>query len=218
MKQAIFVAYISCLLLSGITAVIYVRHLTRWKLSIMAVYLPLLFIMEVYLSWCLDHWPGKSNDFVYNLYKPVSLVVFAAMYYSVPIVARFRKMIVWIMSVYLVLNAVAYSFMIPIQESNTSLTLARGMSITFFAVFFLIGFLSLDDVEEQKFWQPLNWVTTGILLFYPVSSISTGFYPQLRDSAATLFGMKLYQIIPQLMSIFMYSCFTYAFYLCKRKS
>jgi hypothetical protein len=218
MKQALFFTYISCLLLSAATAIIYRRYLIGRRLTIMAFYLPLLFIMEVYLAWHLHEWPDKSNDFAYNIYKPINVIVFAALYYSIPAMSRFRKLIVGITAVYLFIIIAAYAFIVPINVANTSITLARGICITFFAVFYLMSLLLLDNLAETKFWKPLTWITIGVLTFYPVVSISIGFYHYLRDYNATLFGLKLYQIVPQLMSIFMYSCFTYAFYLCKKKS
>ena len=216
MKDVIFYTYMACLLLSGVTAIVYSRFLGRWKLTIMTFYLPVLFIMEVYTA--IRAATGKSNYLVYNIYRPVSVFVFAVIYYSIPIMSRFRKMIVGITLVYLVLLVVAYSFIVSIEESNTSLTLARGICITFPAVFYLISLLLLDTVKEQKFWQPLTWITIGVLVFYPVISISVGFQNYLYDNNATVLGFKLYQVIPQLMSIFMYGCFTYAFYLCKKTS
>jgi len=205
-----------CLLLSAVAAIVYSRFLGRWKLTIMTFYLPLLFLMEVYTAIRAAN--DKSNYLIYNIYRPISVIVFAFIYYSIPIMSRFRKMIIGITLVYLLLLVIAYSVIVPIKESNTSLTLARGICITFPAVFYLIGLLLLDTVEEQRFWQPLTWMTIGVLIFYPVISMSVGFQNYLYDNNATVLGFKLYQVIPQLMSIFMYSCFTYAFYLCKRKS
>jgi len=216
MKDIIFYTYMGCLLLSAVAAVAYSRFLGRWKLTIMTFYLPLLLLMEVYTAIRAAN--DKSNYLVYNIYRPISVIVFAYIYYSIPIMSRFRKMIIGITIFYLLLLAVAYSFIVAIQESNTSLTLARGICITFPAVFYLISLLLLDTVEEQRFWQPLTWITIGVLVFYPVISMSVGFQNYLYDNNATVLGFKLYQVIPQLMSIFMYSCFTYAFYLCKRKS
>jgi len=218
MKQALFFTYICFLLLSAVASIIYRRNLIGWRLTIMSVYLPLLFILEAYLAWHLHEWPAKTNDFAYNIYKPVNVIVFASLYYSIPIMSRFRKLIIGITAVYLFILIIAYSFIVSIDVANTSITLARGMCISFFALFYLISLLLVDDFAATKFWQPLTWMTIGILTFYPVASISIGFYHYLRDYNATLFGLKLYQVVPQLMSIFMYSCFTYAFYLCKKKS
>jgi hypothetical protein len=174
--------------------------------------------MEAFLTWWL-HVLGKPTAPVYNIYRPVSVIVFGFIYYSIPFMARFRKLITGITIVYLAVAIVAFLFIDSVFTSNNIyLTLARGSCITFFCVFFLIGFLQLDKRDEEKFWQPLVWVTIGALIFYPVVSISIGFQSYLYDFNATLLNHKLYQAIPQLMSIFMYSCFSYAFYLCKKKN
>src|SRR5258705_1015642 len=127
MKQALFFTYISFLLLAAITSVIYRRYLIGRRLTIMSIYLPLLFIMEAYLAWHLNRWPDQSNDFAYNIYKPVNVMVFAGLYYFLPVMSRFRKLIIVITVGYLVLLIIAYSFIVPITKSNTSITLARGI-------------------------------------------------------------------------------------------
>jgi len=94
----------------------------------------------------------------------------------------------------------------------------RNSLITFFATLFLYRYFLIDNLAKQQFWKPELWITIGIVFFYPVSAIAITFHKYLYDYNATLYGLKLYQAIPQLMSIFMYSCFCYAFYLCKKKS
>jgi len=98
----------------------------------------------------------------------------------------------------------------------TYLILLRGFLITFCCILFLFRYFNLDNIKEEKFWRPLIWVTGGIVIFYPVVTLSLTFQDYLAAQDATLFGFKLYHLIPQVMSIFMYSCFSYAFYLCRR--
>ena len=216
--QPLYFVYMAFLLASALVAIAYSRNLSKWHLKIMVLYLPLVFLMESYQAWKLFGL-GKSTAPIYNIYKPISVLVFAAIYFSIPIMARFRKLIIGIVSVYLLVVLMSYIFIDSIfLTNNIYLTLARGICITFFCVFFLISFFLLDSFEKEKFWQPLIWVTVGAVTFYPVISISIGFHEYLRDYNATVFGTKLYQAVPQIMSIFMYSCFSYAFYLCKKKS
>ena len=213
----LFFAYMGALLLSALSSIIYRKHLPRWHLSIMAIYLPLVFVLEVYTASRLYIWPHSTAS-VYNIYKPVSVIVFAIFYYFLPPVARFRKVIIGITVLYLLAVIFTYIFFTPLSINNTYLTLARGACISFFAIFFLMSIFLLDNPVEERFWLPVLWVTIGVLVFYPVISIAVGFEELLRNSQATVGGVKLYQAIPRLMSIFMYSCFSYAFYLCKRKS
>jgi hypothetical protein len=80
-----------------------------------------------------------------------------------------------------------------------------------------LRYFNLDNSAEEKFWRPLLWITIGIATFYPVISISLSLQNYLTVGRYTFYGLKVYQVIPQLMSIFMYSCFSYAFYLCQKK-
>ena len=218
MEQTLFFVYHGCLLVSAIMAIIYRKPLTKWHLAIMALYLPLVFLMEVYQASRLYIWKN-STPIVYNIYRPVSVVVFAMIYSSIPFMSRFRKPIIGITAAYLLIIIITYSLFPSIFSSNnTYLTLARGICMVFFGLFFLISFFRLDNVAEETFWQPLIWITIGVVIFYPVISISIGFEEYLRFYKATLSGHKLYQAIPRVMGIFMYCCFSYAFYLCKKKS
>jgi hypothetical protein len=131
---------------------------------------------------------------------------------------RFRKLMLSLTLVYLVLTLVNYLFIESIFAASSYLTIARAFVITFFAILFLFGYFILDDHEQEKFWHPPVWITAGIVIFYPVAGISIHFQKYLAATGATFYGQKLYQIIPQVMSIFMYGCFSYAFYLCQKKN
>ena len=216
MEQTLKFIYMGALLASAVTAIIYRRRLAAWNLSIMTFYLPLVFIMEVYTGSLLSK--GVPTAPIYNIYRPVTVLVFAIMYYSLPPMVRFRKWIIGIIILYLLAVPITYFYFDSFNNSNTYLTLARGICITFFGIFFLMSFLLLDNTTQEKFWRPVIWVTIGVLIFYPVISIALGLEELLRNSGATIGGLKLYQAIPRLMSIFMYSCFSYAFYICKTKS
>jgi hypothetical protein len=127
-----------------------------------------------------------------------------------------KKLIAAITIIYLVLTLINYCFIESIFTASSYFTLARGIVLTFFALLFLFRYFNLDNIAEEKYWRPLIWVTAGIAVFYPVTSISLTFQKYLANEQATLYGMRLYQLIPQVMSIFMYNCFSYAFYLCRK--
>jgi hypothetical protein len=216
MTNALNIIYLAFLLASTIVVLFYSRYLGKWGLSIMAWYLPAVMLMELYLNWLL-YIKGLSTAPTYNVYRPLTVLVFGWIYYQVPFMVRFRPMMLTVTAIYLCVVIGSYIF-IPstFTKSNLYLTLARGFCVTFFAVCFLIGLLLLDKTETEIFWRPLIWVTIGVMTFYPVTSLSLGFQNQLHELDATIFGHKLYQAIPQVMSIFMYSFFAYAFYLCKK--
>lgn len=218
MKTSLFFTYLASLFFSALMAFVYLKHLKNRRLLILAPYLLLVFIQELTLYLFRSLWLPSSNNIVYNIYKPVSILVFAIVYYNIPFMARFRKWIAWLAATYFAAILITYIFWTEsIYSTNSYLTLMRGFVIICYAIFFLFSYFHLDNSTEEKHWSPLLWITIGVVIFYPVISISLTFQKHLSDYKATLYGFKLYQMIPQLMSIFMYACFSYAFYLCKKR-
>jgi hypothetical protein len=129
---------------------------------------------------------------------------------------KFRQIITWSCVLFILLSIAHHILFEPITVNSKYLPLLRAFVIGFFAVLFLFGYLQVEDKISDRYWRPLLWVTIGIVIFYPVTSVVLFLQPYLYEKEATLGPFKLYQLIPQVMSIFMYSCFTYAFYLCRK--
>jgi hypothetical protein len=126
-----------------------------------------------------------------------------------------RKLIGGITLTYLFLLLTNYCFFESIFANRGYMTLARGFILTFYALLFLFRYFNLDNSEVERYWRPLLWITAGLAIFYPVVSISLAFQEYLVKRTPGD-QPRIYQLIPQVMSIFMYSCFTYAFYLCRK--
>lgn len=210
--------YLASILFSAVMAVVYRKQLHNRHLSILVPYLLYVFIQEAALVIINQLYHAASNAVVYNIYRPVSAVVFFWIYYHIPFMKPLRKPMIWLTLAYLGFTLVNYCFLESILTTSSYLSLARGFVITFYGILFLFRFFHLDNLAEEKYWRPLVWITIGIVIFYPVISISINFQKYLAAESATLYGLKLYNVIPQVMSIFMYSCFSYAFYLCKKKN
>ncbi|MEI9810309.1 MAG: hypothetical protein WDO16_21905 [Bacteroidota bacterium] len=218
MKQVLFLIYLASILSSVLTAFIYRKHLESRKLLILLPFLFLVFIQEVLLGFFILFSEKSQNAIIYNIYQPVTIIIFAFIYYKVPFMAPVRKLIIAVTIIYLLVLLVNYSFFQSIKTTDSYLRLVRGFIVTFWALLFLSRYFHLDNLSDEKYWRPLLWVTIGIAIFYPVISISLSFQKYLTDDASTFYGFKLYHLIPRVMSIFMYSCFSYAFYLCHKKN
>lgn len=216
MVAVLYTLYMVSILLSAVMAVINRKYLLNRKLIILLPFLIYVFFQETVLG--LNNYFNyfTSNAIVYNIYRPVSVIVFAFIYFSITFMSPLKKLIAAITIIYLVLTLINYCFIESIFTASSYFTLARGIVLTFFALLFLFRYFNLDNIAEEKYWRPLIWVTAGIAVFYPVTSISLTFQKYLANEQATLYGMRLYQLIPQVMSIFMYNCFSYAFYLCRK--
>lgn len=213
MILALQIIYFIAILVSAITALRFHDAIKLRKLGILMPFLFWVFTQEVTL-FLFDTYSNIPNAIAYHVYRVINVIVFAIIFYRIPSIAPLRKLIVGLAALYILLNVLVFSFINPIQLPNTYLSLARGMVVSCYAIFFLFSYFSLDNLAEEKYWTPLLWICIGILIFYPVISLSLAFQLQLASTNK----VAIYRYIPQTMSIFMYGCFTYAFYLCKKKN
>lgn len=208
------IVYFISILVSAIVALRFQDLIKSRKLGIMIPFLFWVFAQELTLYLLVDSSSKMSNAIVYHVYRVINVIVFAIIFYRIPIMAPLRKLIVILAALYILVNVMVFGFISPIQLPNTYLSLARGLVISCYAIFFLFSYFSLDNLKDEKYWTPILWISIGILIFYPVISLPLALQGQFASMNLT----ALYRYIPQTMSIFMYSCFTYAFYLCKKKN
>ena len=190
---------------------IYRRYLGSRKLSILLPYLGYVFIQEMVLLNV-----NFFNAIVYNIYRPVSVFVFAWIYFQVPFMKIFRRLILIGCGIYLAGTILNYVFLESISSTSSYMNLARGFMIVALGILVLGRYFYLDSKNEERFWSPLIWIAGSSIIFYSVISIAISFQAFLSNPKQLIFGLTLYRFIPRLMSMFMYPCFAYAFYLCKK--
>ena len=209
--------YLACLLTSSVIAFVYRKDLKSRQLNLFPYYLLLVFTQEIIMYLYLLRHPTYSTGLIYNLYNPANTSFFAAFYYRIPFNFSVRKIILSLLIIFLTAAVVTFCFIQSLHIYNSYLSLAGGFLITVCGILFLFNYFKLDNPGEEKKWLPVLWITIGLVAFYPVVNISFALYKYLLAYQATLFGLRLYRLIPQLMSIFMYVCFIRAFYLCSKK-
>ena len=188
------------------------------KLFIFIPYLLLVFVQEASLIIYSEFICKNCNtQFVYNVYTPLSATFFYLFFYLIPFNTKSRRIIFLLLIVYLAATLIVFCFFQTLYTGNPYLNSVRALIITLCGLFTLFNYFNLDNTEQERYWLPVIWICIGIITFYPVINISSAFHNTLLKKQALVFNDQLYRIIPKVMSIFMYSCFTYAFYLCKKK-
>jgi hypothetical protein len=219
MRVPLYILYLACLLLSLIMAIANRRFLKSRRLLLFIPFLSLLFLQELGVFLYKEFFfPGKPTGVVYNISRPVLVSFYALFFYLIPVNAPVRKLIAWMLAVYLTVVAITFLFIQSIRVYNSYLSLASAFVISCCGILFLFNYFNIDSTEESKKWRPVVWITTGLVIFYPVVNIVFAFYKYIQAVEAAILGAMLYNAIPQIMSIFMYGCFIYAFYLCKKKN
>ena len=207
------ICYLAVLLLSAVVGLLFRKHLKSRNLYLLPFYLLLVFLQELVAAVIT-----VSTGIIYNIYNPITTVFFSFLFTSIPFNRQSRKLIFGLLITYLTAVIVTFIFFQPIRVYNNYVFLTGSMITVLNAILFLFNYFKLDNRAEEKKWQPVLWIVIGIVTFYPVVNIAFSFYKYLVTYDATLWGMRLYRMIPQIMSIFMYSCFIRAFYLCQKKN
>lgn len=217
MKAAFYTLYLAVIIVCLVMAILARPGLKRRRIAIFVPFLFYILVQEIAVK-IPDLASIKGlNGFMYNIYRPLTLVIFAVIYYRLPFMKPFQKIILWTAAGYLALTVVNHTFFESIFGASRYLPLLRGFLITFYGIFFLFSYFQLDSKEAEEYWRPMMWITIGVVMFYPVTSIVVHLQRYLYLNSAMLGDFKLYNLVPQLMSYFMYSCFIFAFHLCRKE-
>jgi len=192
------------------------RALKSRQLSLLVPYLFLVFVQELTIFIIRETYAKPDVVIAYNIYRPITVCVFALLFYHLRLNRFYRKAIPWIVIAYLAIVTSIFLFVSSIRAYNSQLSLAGGIALTLFGILFLFDYFNLDNATEEEKWRPVLWITAGIVIFYPIVNISFAFYKDIFAMNAMIFGVYLYNAIPQILSIIMYSCFAFAFYLCRK--
>lgn len=214
----LYFCYLVSILLSALAATWYWKSLKKMQLILFVPYLWYVTLQEWAIFILTKLEIIYKTALFYNIYRPLSATAFFLIFHRLKANNPQTKTLIQQLYIGYVLFAILLLAIVPLTEMNRYLSLATGFVISSYALLFLFSYFNLDDSKEEYKWYPVIPISIGLLAFYPVVNISFTFYSHLLRSEALIFGTKVYQFVPQVMSLFMYSCFTYAFYLCKKRN
>src|SRR5690606_41507412 len=107
MREILFFAYVGVLTSSAIASAIFYRDIRTRRLGIMLPYLAYVSVQELALYFYSS---PEMNSAIYNLYRPLTVIVFAMIYYPIPLMKPFRKVILYTAIFYIVRTIINYSF------------------------------------------------------------------------------------------------------------
>ncbi len=209
------IVYLISILFSVLIAFIARRSLKDRLLGLFLPYLFLVFCQEMIAQFYLLP-RDISTGLLYNIYIPIATIFFSIFYYRNPVNKKVRWIILSLLALYLIAAVLIQIYLHSFRTFIIYLLLPSGFVITCCAILFLFNYFSVDNTQAQKKWLPVVWISIGIVVFYPVVNIAYVLHNEIRVNNIRIWGLMLYQAMPQLMSIFMYSCFAYAFYLCRK--
>lgn len=207
--------YIYIIGFSLLVGIINFRWLKPCRLQVFVPFLALTLGMEltgVYIKYVMD----TSNAALYNAYTIVQVVFCSLFLHSVNNNIKHSRIIVAALIIYVLLSLLTYLYFANFRDFNIPLFLLGGFMVVLFSIFFLVNYFSSDDQREETAYEPVIWVATGLIAYFAVLSITVTLITYIRLYELEISGVKLYNLVPRIMSIIMYLCFAYAFYKCRK--
>ncbi len=196
--------------LSLAAAIRYQRWLRNSPFWLFIPFLAYTLLSEIFATWV---WSG-NNGWLYNLYVLIQAGFMAYFFYHMLNQKSLRLIIFISMLGFFSFCAIVFlktSFL----KFNILVFSMDGLLMTCLSFLFLFFVLKVNDLSVIRRMQPALWVTAGILAFFPMVTVLFAVSDIIRFEKVRIFGVYLDNFIPQVLSLIMYGCFAYSFYLSK---
>lgn len=197
-------------ILSLVMSLVYFRHIRKFGMQLMVPLLVLICGIEITAT------NMNPNIHVYNLYPLISPVFYFLLYLNIiRMQPKLRAIYIFVSIVSLIFFIFDYFFIKPGQFNYYSMIVSM---VEYFILSCIVLYqLVTDDTKQAGLTnEPYFWFAAGTIVFSVVSVVVIGLYPYILRNQLQIFGKNAYRIIMPMVNVFMYSCFAYAFYLCKK--
>lgn len=203
-------------LFSLVVAIIYYPYL---KNSVMKWFLPFLafvFVGEIYAKY-VGYVLLRSNIDVYSFITIVESIFYGYFFYTITR-NKIPKKIIFIFSIINISVSIISFFLI---SYNPSYLFTNLMFLSICFSFISLTYIYSKFVSEQAAYllgEPGFWVAFGVALFFSGVSVVFSLHDFSMKHNLTFLGIKLYHIVPKLLSILLYLSISTAIILCKKKA
>lgn len=186
----------------------------KWRHTYMQWFVP--FVAAILFIELLSNYLHTSYRYptlwLSELANALSCGFYAFLFYQVYRSARWRRLLMVTMLLYLILCGAAW--LIFGLDKIFTITIVVGGILQIVCSGALFYQCLLDD-EEFLSRQMIShlFMAAGILIFYAGIEIVIAAIPYIRENNLQLLGKPMYNTIPRLLSAIMYPCFCIAFYL-----
>lgn len=190
------------------------------RYSFMKYFLPFLlfiFIAEGIASLQIIRANIRSNIGLQYLISIVETIFYGYIFYNLSSKNGFKKVIL-IHSISFFLIYISSFFFLGNKVGVFTICLTL---YGFFLSIIAIGHIYNKFIDEEYLdivKDPGFWIAFGVTIFFSGISIALILYEFILKNNLNLFGVKLYNFIPRVLSIILYSSISIAIILCKKKN
>lgn len=209
--------YIYFQILSLLLAIAFYRGLKVFRLT---GFIPLLFIVcstevlavnSTFFGWT------SNNLLIYNVYIIVSTPVTMYIFLRMLAYKGLIKSIYVSLGIFLFVFTVLNFLFVQGQEKFDTYSLILIEFITAILSLLVIARLFKDDDSAILLnHHPYFWISASTLIFSAVTLIVLGLQQFFLLKKIQIGGVQIYRVIMPAINVFLYSCYSYAFYLCRK--
>jgi hypothetical protein len=172
--------------------------------------------IEIAGAWIAQHDPTANNLWLYNPYIVISLAFYEWFLIHVSILGKKIKR--WLYVVVLLLGCYSLSWYLvwgdPLKLMSYTLN-TGAVTITLLCLLFFYTQIRNPEHHQSLMKVPGFWTVAGLLIFYTGISLYTALYSFLAKAHITIIGVSIQNLIPQVLSLFLYTAITVDFIQCK---
>ncbi len=206
--QIVYYIYLGILTMAGLTAIVTIRRGLSSPTKIIAVLVFYTTFVEWSAFYKIDFLQDKNNVQMYNFFMLVQYLAFAYYFQQMIKSISVHKVIYVFQYFFPIFWYILVFFVFKIDEWNSYSYIVGGVFTIFWAIAYCYELFTANEPlilsRNSEFW-----IAIGLLFFYVCSVPYMGMYRFLTEYhpyLATLLWIPL-----QVLNIFMYSLFTYAF-------
>ncbi len=209
-----FAYYIVIQLISLLIGLIYFRYIKLFALQVMVPLLFFVFGIEI-IATNAGLFGFKTNLYIYNTYVLLSPIFYFVLFLRlIKFQPKFKKIYITTSLVFFLFFIVDYFSIKPSEFNYYSLTISM-VAYIILSLILLFQIVTDDTRQVPLVSEPYFWIASGIILFGLVSIIMLGLHTYIVRHQIRIGGVAIYRIIMPMVNAVLYSCFAYAFYLCK---
>jgi hypothetical protein len=203
-------------LFSLVVAIIYYPYLKGTVMKWFLPFLAFVFLGEMYAKY-VGYVLGKSNVGIYSFIAIGESVFYGYFFYTITAKEIWKK-IIFILSIVNISVSVIFFFLISHNPSYLIINLIfLSICFSFISLIYIYSKF-ISDEAAYLLSEPGFWVAFGVTLFFSGVCVVFSLHDFTLKHNLTLLGVKLYHIVPQILSLPLYLSLSTAIILCKKKT
>jgi hypothetical protein len=189
----------------------------KLRKSFLALFLPYLLLtllVELFAGYLYQTYK-QPTGWMYNILNLSSHIFYSYIYFKYSSVFKHKRFILILSSIYLS-GSVAYYLSTTFYQFSNWVIVAGGVLQVILSCLYFYEYLQNDAYVKEKHYSSGLWVASGVLMFYSGITICFSLYHYILLNHLRVFDLPLYNVIPRILSIILYSCISIALITWKK--